>query len=162
MPGYDRDDVHQEAMVGLHKAARDFRDGRGAKFATFAEMVIHRHLANAARLANGKKHAVLTRRVELRAPTAEVDNPEPEDRLGLFVDPASDPHDVVLAQNDFATFRRFAKGALSPLEQEVMGLWLSDLSYEQIAERTGEDIKAIDNALQRVRRKASEHLAAAA
>ena len=44
---------------------------------------------------------------------------------------------------------------LSKREFEVLGLYVDGLSYSSIAERLGITTKAVDNALQRVRRKVS-------
>ncbi|HWC37541.1 MAG TPA: sigma factor, partial [Acidimicrobiales bacterium] len=40
--GSDADDVEQEALIGLYKAARDFRSDRQASFRAFAELCITR------------------------------------------------------------------------------------------------------------------------
>ena len=45
---------------------------------------------------------------------------------------------------------------LSGLEQETLSLYLSGLSYEEIAAQLNLSTKAVDNALQRVRRKLRE------
>lgn len=44
IPGADREDVEQEAMVALWQAVRDYRAGHGTTFKTFAALVIRRHL----------------------------------------------------------------------------------------------------------------------
>ena len=49
-----------------------------------------------------------------------------------------------------------AKNLLSGLEQETLSLYLSGLSYEEIATQLNLSTKAVDNALQRVRRKLRE------
>jgi RNA polymerase sporulation-specific sigma factor len=112
--------------------------------------------------ATRKKHGPLNERAYI-GEAKGVDAPDPpEERLRAYIDRESDPHDVLSARNDFADLVDFAQGDLSRLEQEVMGLWLSDFSYVAIAERTGYSEKTIDNAMQRVRRKASERLEMAA
>ena len=45
------------------------------------------------------------------------------------------------------------------LESEVLTCYLDGRSYEEIAERLECDTKTVDNALQRVKRKVSTHLA---
>ena len=49
--------------------------------------------------------------------------------------------------------RQKIKTLLSGLEQETLTLYLSGLSYEEMAQRLHCSTKAVDNALQRVRRK---------
>ncbi|MEG0018692.1 MAG: sigma factor-like helix-turn-helix DNA-binding protein [Hydrogenoanaerobacterium sp.] len=48
------------------------------------------------------------------------------------------------------------KNLLSPFEQKTLRLYLSGISYEDIAKAQGTTPKAVDNALQRVRRKLRE------
>ena len=59
LPGQEREDVQQEALIGLWIAARDFDPARG-RFAPFAGMVIHRRLKTLVTRANTMKHRVLT------------------------------------------------------------------------------------------------------
>ena len=47
---------------------------------------------------------------------------------------------------------------LSDLELEVLELYLSGKSYQYIANMLNRDVKSIDNALQRVKRKLEKHL----
>ena len=49
--------------------------------------------------------------------------------------------------------------SLSPLEGRVLTLYLEGRSYEEIGEIVECDPKAVDNALQRVKRKVGQHLA---
>ena len=50
------------------------------------------------------------------------------------------------------------KGQLSGFEAEVLRLYLQGLSYLEIAEQTNRSPKAVDNAVQRIRRKVAQHL----
>ena len=45
---------------------------------------------------------------------------------------------------------------LSPLEQEVLELFLNGCSYEQIAQTLNRSPKSVENALSRLRRKLKE------
>lgn len=59
LPGSERQDVEQEALIGLWIAARDYDPARGA-FPAFAACVIHRRLKTLVTRANAGKHRVLT------------------------------------------------------------------------------------------------------
>jgi RNA polymerase sporulation-specific sigma factor len=48
---------------------------------------------------------------------------------------------------------------LSELESQVLSLYLDGHSYEEIGNRLECDTKTVDNALQRVKRKVSLHVA---
>src|SRR5690349_22145270 len=45
--GGDADDIEQEALIGLYKAARDFRPEHQASFRAFAELCITRQIITA-------------------------------------------------------------------------------------------------------------------
>ena len=47
---------------------------------------------------------------------------------------------------------------LSKLELQVLELYLNGKSYQYIADIIGRDVKSIDNALQRVKRKMEKYL----
>ena len=47
---------------------------------------------------------------------------------------------------------------LSPLEQEVVNLYLEGKSYIEIAQHLNRQVKSVDNALQRVKRKLEQYL----
>lgn len=48
---------------------------------------------------------------------------------------------------------------LSELEVDVLTRYVAGASYETIAAELGRHVKAVDNALQRVKHKLSQHLA---
>jgi RNA polymerase sporulation-specific sigma factor len=47
---------------------------------------------------------------------------------------------------------------LSGLEVDVLRLYVSGKSYQEIGEELGRHVKSIDNALQRIKRKVDVHL----
>ena len=65
--GADRDDVEQEAMIGLYKAARDFRPEHEAAFRAFAELCITRQIITAIKTATRQKHQALNQYVSISA-----------------------------------------------------------------------------------------------
>ena len=59
---------------------------------------------------------------------------------------------VLDKENEQELQSAFAKH-LSPFEQTVLSLYLTGLSYGEMAVQTGKSEKSIDNAVQRIRRK---------
>src|SRR3954465_7971412 len=57
--GGDADDIEQEGMIGLFKAARDFRPDRQSSFRAFAELCITRQVITAIKTATRQKHQPL-------------------------------------------------------------------------------------------------------
>lgn len=156
--GGDRDDVAQEAMIGLFKAIRDFEPGAGASFRSFAELCITRQVLSAIRGATRQKHGPLNTAVSLDRPctpgsartVAEV----------LPADDGEDPLRLLVAIDDQRRLRAALADVLSGLEAEVLTLYLDGCSYDEIATRVGRHAKAVDNALQRVKRKLEDRVAA--
>ena len=63
-----------------------------------------------------------------------------------------------ISAEELASLVTHLRGALSEIESSVLGFYLEDRSYEEVAELLGTDTKAVDNALQRVKRKVGRHL----
>lgn len=141
--GGDRDDLVQEGMIGLYKAIYDFDAGRGVPFAPFADLCVQRQLISAVRAATRFKHAVLADAAEL------TDHAEAACIAELTVDPVR----VILARETLGELKGFVDRELSGLEQGALWLHLDGLSLKESADRLSTRSKAVDNALQRARRK---------
>src|ERR1700757_4570568 len=63
--GADADDVEQEGLIGLYKAARDFRADRQSSFRAFAELCVTRQVISAIKAATRQKHQPLNRYVSI-------------------------------------------------------------------------------------------------
>ncbi len=151
--GAERDDVIQEGMIGLYKAVRLFDPSRTPSFAAFARLCIDRQVINAVRAAARHKHSTLTWAVPLDVPTDDVDQ-QLGDRL---VAPGADPADHVVSRDDLRALRSFCAENLSALEREVLALHSQGEGHAAIAAAVGRHRKAVDNALQRTRRKLEEY-----
>ena len=57
--GADADDLEQEGLIGLYKAARDYRADREASFPVFAELCVTRQIITAVKAATRQKHQPL-------------------------------------------------------------------------------------------------------
>ena len=149
--GADDDDVEQEGMIGLFKAARDYRFDRQAPFRAFAEVCVTRQVITAIKAATRHKHQPLNRSVSISAVTSEQGETTLE---GLLDDHhACDPADEVVRADQVGTLRRSMAELLSGLEVDVLRLYVDGKSYEEIAVDLGRHAKSVDNALQRIKRK---------
>ncbi|MEX2503538.1 MAG: RNA polymerase sporulation sigma factor SigH [Egicoccus sp.] len=156
--GGDREDVVQEAMIGLFKAIRDFEPGSGTSFRSFAELCITRQVLSAIRSATRHKHGPLNSSVSLDRPH-RAGSP----RTVAEILPAGDEHDPLtrlVAADDHERLRAVLADVLSGLESEVLRLYLDGCTYEEIAAQVGRHAKAVDNALQRIKRKLEDRAAA--
>jgi RNA polymerase sporulation-specific sigma factor len=149
--GADRDDVEQEALIGLFKAARDFRPEHNASFRAFAELCITRQIITAIKAATRLKHQALNQYVSISPRSSEEAGPPPVDVHPTL--PEHDPAEGVVAAERFGAMRRRLSEVLSPLEIEVLVPHVDGCSYQEIADRLDRHTKAVDNALQRIKRK---------
>ena len=133
LTGGETEDLAQEWMIGLVSAIRDFRADGGKSFKNFAYLCVSRRIYSALRAAGR---------------TPEYDDLDPDS-----VSEGATPEDFVLAGESLAEFRTKLTGTLSDFEFRVVSLWLDGMSYAAIAQATGKDLKAVDNALSRSRKK---------
>ena len=158
LAGGDAEDLVQEGLIGLYKAMRDFRSDKETSFRSFAELCVTRQIITAIKTATRFKHAPLNNYVSFSQTPAGQD-PDSDCTLGDAL-PGSHTHDpaVVVISTDELKSLVFCLGTgLSPLEADALRMYLEGSSYEQMAEDLDCDTKAIDNALQRVKRKIVTH-----
>jgi RNA polymerase sporulation-specific sigma factor len=152
--GADADDVEQEALIGLYKAARDFRPEHQSSFRAFAELCITRQIITAIKTATRQKHQALNQYVSISTPrTTDDSGDRAVDELIHVHRHGADPADRVVAQERFGAMRQRLSEVLSGLEVEVLSLYVEGRSYQEIGEELGRHVKSIDNALQRIKRK---------
>ncbi|HJV08118.1 MAG TPA: RNA polymerase sporulation sigma factor SigH [Acidimicrobiales bacterium] len=159
LAGGDTDDIEQEAMIGLFKAIRDFRHGQSS-FRAFAELCVTRQIMTAIKGACRQKHQPLNRYVSLWG-LRVIDDPSERLVEELFDQRVPDPADEVVSLEGQAAMRAALATMLSGLEVDVLRLHLDGCSYQEISDRLGRHTKAVDNALQRIKRKLEAHLTAA-
>ncbi|MBE6779035.1 MAG: sigma-70 family RNA polymerase sigma factor [Ruminococcaceae bacterium] len=135
--GIDEDDLQQESLLGLLAAVRHYRPDAGASFATYATTCIRNRLVSLIRRSGDRMRRELP--LEDDASLPDTDGQNPEDR--------------VLQQEGFNQLQQQLSQRLTPLEHQVLLARLSDRTYEQIAAQLCISKKAVDNAVQRLRRK---------
>ena len=155
--GADREDIIQEGMIGLYKAIRDYRYDKQASFHSFAEICVTRQIITAIKTATRQKHMPLNSYVSLNKPVYEE---ESERTLSDVITQgkAGNPEDLFIDQEDFLDIESTMQRILSPLEQDVVNLYLEGKSYVEIAQQLGRHVKSVDNALQRVKSKLEQYL----
>lgn len=155
--GADHEDLVQEGMIGLYKAMRDFREDRNKSFLAFAEVCITRQIITAIKMATRQKHIPLNSSISLNQPVYDEDS----DRTlmdTIHRPEQANPEDLFIGREDTQMIREQLKTALSPLEKQVLMLYMQGKSYQQISQQIGRHHKCIDNALQRVKRKVTKFL----
>src|SRR5262245_63997687 len=159
LAGGDSDDLIQEGLVGLYKAIRDYRSDRESSFRNFAELCITRQIITAVKTASRNKHAPLNQYVSFATSPAATGDGETTIEEILPGPSSDEPSERVIASEELAGLVSCLASVLSELESDVLGLYLDGHSYEEIGEKLECETKTVDNALQRVKRKVSLHLA---
>lgn len=149
LAGGDSEDLIQEGMVGLLTAVRRYDGSKDASFRTFAEICIRSRLSSAVRAARQNKHAPLNDSVPFEAPLFDATSAR------LFSSEES-PEDVVINREEQHERLNTLKGQLSGFEAKVLSCYLDGFSCAEIARRVGRNEKAVDNAIQRIRRKVAQ------
>lgn len=152
--GADHEDVVQEGMIGLFKAIRDFRDDRLAHFRAFADLCVTRQIITAIKTASRQKHFPLNGYISLnQSATTETETTLlealPDGHIGS-------PEDMFFQRGDPDGRLSAVRHTLSELEARVLDCYLQGKSYREMSCELRCPPKAVDNALQRVKRKLNE------
>lgn len=156
--GADRDDLIQEGMIGLFKAIRDYDCGRDASFFTFAELCISRQMYSAVQAAGRMKHIPLNSYISLYGSGTGQGEDEENGVLGILADNGLNPEDFVIDKENVENLEKQIEQELSAFEKQVLDLYMTGMSYSQIAKVLGKDEKSTDNALQRLKGKIKKML----
>lgn len=155
--GGDDQDLIQEGMIGLLSAIRSFDARKGVQFSTYAEVCVRNRIHAALRAAGRDKHSPLNTSISLADAALEG---EPGTYLGAAgTTGGANPEDALIDREEYARRMGALTVQLSGFEKRVMDLYLAGLSYGEIAAQVGKPLKSVDNAVQRIRRKASPHIA---
>lgn len=150
--GADREDIIQEGMIGLYKAIRDYNRDKQTSFRGFAEICITRQIITAIKAATRQKHIPLNSYVSLNKPIYEEGSERTLlDLISGFK--VSDPEELMINREELTLMEKKIQEILSELELEVLMSYVDGMSYQEIAEELDRQVKCIDNALQRVKRK---------
>lgn len=155
--GADREDLMQEGMIGIFKAIKSFENDRQASFYTFANLCINRQIITAIKTAGRLKHLPLNTSISLNNP---IEGGFTDKTVGELIqsDSESDPEAMLLLKETLQVIEGKSQKILSNLEVRVMDEYMHGKSYLEISEIIGKTPKAVDNAVQRIRKKLAIYL----
>ena len=157
--GADKEDLIQEGMIGLYKAIRDFDAKKNTSFRNFAELCINRQMYSAIKGSNTKKNQPLNNYISFDSMEGSEEQESPaEQLLGLNFEKNQNPEKIVIDKESADVLSYTLVGHLSAMEKQVLDLYMKDMNYSQIASALGKEPKAVDNALQRIKKKLSQVL----
>lgn len=156
--GADNDDLIQEGMIGLFKAVRDYDAGRDASFYTFADLCVSRQMYTAVQASRREKHAPLNSYISLYADMTENGQEDTHTADAELVNVLAsrrdtNPEELLIDKENVADIESAIEKELSSFEKQVLDLYMTGMSYSEIAKVLGRDEKSTDNALQRLKSK---------
>lgn len=157
--GADSDDLIQEGMIGLFKAIRDYDSGRDASFATFADLCVSRQMYTAVQASRRQKHTPLNSYISLYGTNREPGENDEVQLINSLVSKVEiNPEDLLIDKENVENLAKRIEKELSLFENQVLDLYLTGMSYSQIARVLGKDEKSTDNALSRIKSKVKKIL----
>ena len=156
--GADTEDVVQEGMIGLFKAIKSYREQRDTSFHTFAELCITRQIITAIKVASRMKHSPLNTSISLNRPLSDDDDAESTLEQTLRSDSNFDPEAQIMLKDAMKSIISNEEKLFSTFEMQVWNEYLQGKDYKAIAENLGKSVKAVDNAIQRTKKKIIAHL----
>lgn len=155
--GAEREDIVQEGMIGLYKAIKGFNPERESSFKSFANMCIERQLITAIKTSNRQKHIPLNSSISLNA-NAYDDEDDTELLEKLDIQVLEDPLDTITKKEYYKTIETRIDENLSDFEKQVLTRYARGESYINIAKKLEAPVKSVDNAIQRIRKKANKNI----
>ena len=155
--GGEVEDIMQEGLIGLYEAIQDYSDTKQASFKTFMDICVTRQIMTALKAASRQKHIPLNTYVSLNKPLFQ----EETDRNfqdTLITEKVEDPESLFIDVEKTIEINKEIERSLSEFEYKVLRLYLQGVSYVRIAKVLEKEEKAIDNAIQRIRKKLSKNL----
>jgi len=152
----DHQDLAQEATIGLLEAIKAYDYTTRVKFRNFAFICIKRELDSLVSRSNRKKRQVLNNAIPIYAFVEEENaryGSEYYSGENLMRDDGDTPEDAIIAREGLQELIDFLQKELTVLEQKVLLLRIEGLSYREITDILSIQSKAVDNAIQRIRRK---------
>ena len=139
--GYEHNDFVQEGLVGLLYSCKTFDQNGGANFKSYMSVVVERRFISIIRRGEQKK----------AIPSSSI---VPMDDVSESIeDSAKTPEELLMCREQLDQLLLRLQSVLSKSEYDVLMLYGNGLSYKEIAEKLSVTEKAVDNALQRARKK---------
>jgi len=155
--GAEKEDIIQEGMIGLFKAIQSFSPEKQNSFKTFANLCIERQLITAIKTSNRQKHIPLNSYLSLN--TSAYDDDEDTTVLEVFDSHLTeDPLDTITKKEYYQRVEDAIDKSLSDFEKQVLARFIKGESYVTIAEKLDTQVKSVDNAIQRIRKKAIRNI----
>ncbi len=144
--GGDTEDLAQVGLIAVFKAVESYN---GAKtFKTYASVCVKNEILSIIRASKRDKNKPLDNFISLSG-DANFDSDKSEIAVACDFDPEAE---YINVESEIELNNKI-KQSLSKLEYEIFLLYLGGYSYIEISKSVGKEVKAVDNAVQRIRKK---------
>lgn len=155
--GAEQEDIIQEGMIGLFKAIKGYDSEKNVTFKSFADICIKRQIISAIKASTRQKHIPLNSYLSLNKNAYDEDT-DREVIEQLDVDTIPDPLETITKKETYRNLELKMTEILSDFEQQVFNEYLNGESYNNIAIKLKTHSKAVDNAIQRIKKKVEKHI----
>ena len=155
--GAEKEDIVQEGLIGLFKAVKNFDKTKLSSFKTFANLCVERQLQTAIKSSTRQKHMPLNSYLSLNTSAYEDDNDMTVMEM-LDLNTSEDPLDTITKKEYYKFVENRIEETLSDFEKQVLHRYANGESYVEIAKKLDSPVKSVDNAIQRIRKKATKNI----
>ena len=128
-------------------------------FKTFANICIERQLITAIKSSNRQKHIPLNSYLSLNTSAYENNEDGSSELIDTFNSKTiEDPLETVMKQEYYKEIHTTIEKSLSKFEKQVLDRFIKGESYVTIAQKLDSPVKSVDNAIQRIRKKAIKNM----
>ena len=127
------EELRQEALMALYKAKESYLEGNGTTFGLYAKICVQNRLLSYIRKVNAAKRREIKRNEQKEVKKSSIGK--------IFTMKSSE--ELMNLMND----------SLTKKEKIVLQLYLEEKSYLEIAEELNMEVKSVDNALCRAKKK---------
>ena len=138
--GYDRQDFAQEGLLAFLIACKTFDENNTASFKTYAAKCAKNRFNDILKKGKSKSSVPKSKLVPIESISDKQDSEQ-------------NVEDYVLEREYLKTMMKHLDKLLSTDERKVFKMYAHGYSYNEIAERIESTPKAVDNILQRIKRK---------
>ena len=159
MIGAEREDIVQEGMIGLFKAIKNYDNNKQSSFKSFANICIERQLITAIKSSNRQKHIPLNSYLSLNTAAYDNNDDDSVELIDTFDSKTiEDPLETIMKKEYYKEVEKAVNKNLSKFEKQVLDRFVKGESYVTIAEKLDSPVKSVDNAIQRIRKKAIKNM----
>ena len=152
--GAEREDIVQEGMIGLYKAIKNFNEEKQNSFKSFANICIERQLITAIKTSNRQKHMPLNSYLSLNNAAYDKNEENSVELIDTFDGKnVEDPLETIMKKEYYENVQTEIEKNLSKFEKQVLDRFIKGESYNVIAKKLDTQVKSVDNAIQRIRKK---------